>query len=615
MSHPAESPVHSAPVSPQSVNKAAWALYIIVLISGAVLMGIEIAGAKVLAPSFGTSTYVWGSIIGMFMAALAAGYYLGGMLADARPYFGWMAGIVSAAGLWTALLIPRLGPAICEGIGRGDLGPVWGPLLATFAVFYVPSFLMGMVSPYAVKLNASSLAALGGVAGKLYALSTFGSIVGTLLTTFVLVPSFFLSNVLTFLGLLLIVAAIISFLMFRSGTGGLAQVERTSLGVMVLLALICAEAWAVFPVEPYMAPGERLLHYEDSAYHEILVTEDSLFTGERGGGMLMPPKMWTPGAPDLPRGLHEVRRLLKFNENWESGVFPYHEEYLNAVNYTDLLHLPLMWVKDPKRVLVVGGGGGIIPSQYNQWYGSEVDVAEIDPAVERVARKYFQVPNTPNIRFHIGDGRQTVRKFPDKTFDIIFLDAYSSGGQIPFHLLTWEFLQNVRSKLTDRGVLVTNIISAVRNGSEARIPPAALFLAEYKTLSAGEAQAKHKKDGDQTPLFGQLYVFPKVYESQPLAGAAYEDYRNVIVVATREEQPLSHDSMVEKMTALTNPDKPVIRCKNMLWHVNHIYEKKWGPKPEELSSVSILSDDYAPVDTMYRPVKRDESMRHLWLGY
>jgi spermidine synthase len=119
---------------------------------------------------------------------------------------------------------------------------------------------------------------------------------------------------------------------------------------------------------------------------------------------------------------------------------------------------------------VVGGGGGVVPTQYASWYGCEVDVAEIDGAVERVARKYFQIPETPKIKFYIGDGRQTVRRFPDKTYDIIFLDAYTAGGQIPFHLMTWEFLNEVKSKLTDRGVLVTNIISGVANSANAHPP-------------------------------------------------------------------------------------------------------------------------------------------------
>ncbi len=600
--HTAETAGERPELDAASARRAASALYTIVLISGAVLMGVEIAGAKVLAPSFGTSTFVWGSIIGMFMAALASGYYLGGIVADRKPSFAVLSGVVTAAGLWTAVVIPRFGPAICEGIGKVDLGPVVGPLLATFAVFYVPSFLMGMVSPYAVKLNASSLAGLGGVTGKLYALSTFGSIVGTLLTTFVLIPSFCLSNVLTFIGLLLMAAAIVSFLLFRSATGGkLIPQERTAVAAMILLALVCGEGWAVFPVEPFVASGERLLHYEDSTYHEILITETVVVPSrDRSSWTLLPPKMWNAENAG-------VRRMLKFNENLESGIFPYNKEYLNAVSYTDLLHVPLLWVDKPERILVVGGGGGIIPVQYHEWYGSKVDIAEIDPAVERVARRYFQIPETPDIRFFIGDGRQTVRNVPDKTYDVIFLDAYSSGGQIPFHLLTWEFLNTVKSKLKDRGILITNIISGLRNVTPQNIPPADLFLAEYKTLIASRADALRDKTADASPMFKQVYVFPKVYEGRELGGNNLEEYRNVIVVATREDTHRTIDQLSEQMKALTSGDTPRVRAQDMNWHVDHMY--RIGPNPEELAGVPILSDDYAPVDMMYRPVKRDESTR------
>jgi len=589
--------VESGVFRAQSARRAAWALYMIVLVSGAVLMGVEIAGAKIMAPGFGTSIFVWGSIIGLFMAALAAGYYLGGMLADKHPTFGLLAGIVSAAGVLT-VLIPRFGPGICETIARRDLGPVFGPLCAAAAVFFLPSFLMGMVAPFAVKLNATSLTALGGVAGRLYALSTCGSIAGTLFTTFVLIPWTGVSNVMQALGVLLLLAAAASLALFRWGTGRAAALDRGNAGVIALLALAFGEAWLVLPVEPNVTPGQRLLHYEDSSYHEILVTEDVMQLDSGSGGTLLPRK--------------NVRRWLKFNDNIESGIFPYQNEYKNAVNYTDLLHLPLIWVNNPlpKRVLVVGGGGGVIPTQYSTWYGTQVDVAELDPAVERIAKAYFQVPKTDKISFHIGDGRQTLRRdLPDHAYDIVFLDAYSSGGQIPFHLMTWEFLAEAKAKLNDRGVLITNIISGVKNGSTTREPrPADLFLAEYKTLRASRADVTGDANADKMPLFSQLYVFPKIWPKHPMTGEAFEEYRNVIVIATRDEKALTIEQLSDRLKPLLEPSKPVIKAPGLPWHVDHMYK---GPGQDELKTIPVLRDDYAPVDTMYRAVKKDEYMRSI----
>src|SRR5258706_1751119 len=123
---------------------AAWALYVIVFVSGAVLMGLEIAGAKMLAPSFGTSTFVWGAIIGMFMGALAAGYYVGGWFADQRPSFQMLAAIVSLAAGWI-IALPHFGWILAESIAQKDLGKMIGPLLASMMLFFVPSSLMWMV--------------------------------------------------------------------------------------------------------------------------------------------------------------------------------------------------------------------------------------------------------------------------------------------------------------------------------------------------------------------------------------------------------------------------------------------------------------------------------------
>ncbi|MGD0091613.1 MAG: fused MFS/spermidine synthase, partial [Planctomycetota bacterium] len=408
------------------------------------------------------------------------------------------------------------------------------------------------------------------------------------------------SNVFQALGILLLLAAAASLLLFRSGTGRAGAVDRGNAGVLALLALAFGEAWFVFPIEPSPGIGQRLLHYEDSSYHEILVTEDVLWP-EGSGGTLAPVK--------------NVHRWLKFNENIESGIYPYVSEYSNAVSYTDLLHLPLIWINNPlpQRVLVVGGGGGVIPTQYSTWYNCQVDVAELDPAVKRIAIEYFQVPQPPasdKIHFYLGDGRQTLRRvLPDNTYDVVFLDAYSSGGQIPFHLLTWEFLAEAKAKLNERGVLLTNIISGLANVSTQAAPrPADLFLAEYKTLKASRADATGDPNADRTPLFKQVYVFPRDYPKHPIGGQNVEEYRNVIMIATREEQALTIDELAARLNPLIESAKPVIKAANMKWHVDHLHK---GPSQKELDSVDVLRDDYAPVDTMYRPVKRDEFLRSI----
>ncbi|HYF49932.1 MAG TPA: fused MFS/spermidine synthase [Planctomycetota bacterium] len=609
MSNTAEKPAVStvqtqAPSSASSGGIASWALTIIVFMSGACLMGMEIAGAKILAPGFGTSTFVWGSIIGLFMGALAAGYYIGGNIADRKPSFVFLATVVSISGVLTAL-IPRFGPAVADWVARRDMGIVVGPLMAATIIFFLPSFLMGMVSPYAVKLKASSLHVVGGVAGRLYALSTLGSIIGTLLTTFVLIPAMSVSNVLQLLGLILIVCAIVSLAMFRSVVGKMTRDDRTGLGVMALFALLCLEAWLIAPVRPLMGETPRVLHVEDSPYHEILVTESVIQPRDQDNGYtLLPVRVWNADNKGW-----EVRRWLRFNENTESGIFPYRSEYANAVTYTDLLHLPLIWVNNPapKKILVVGGGGGVIPTQYSDWYGTESHVAEIDGAVERIAKDYFQVPDSPLIKFHIEDGRQTVRKMrkSGEKFDVIVLDAYSSGGQIPSHLMTWEFMSEVRDCLTERGVLITNIISGLRNLKKHDIPPADLFLSNFKTLKSSPYDVTKREGDSKEPLFSQLYVFPK---NTALSGDKYEDYQNVIILATREKERKSESEIEEIARALVRGEKPLVKADGFVGYATNQHL----PRPEEIEKATPLTDDYAPVDLMYRPVRRDETTRRIF---
>lgn len=570
-------------------RRAAWALYALVFVCGATIMGIEIAGSRILAPGFGTSLFVWGSLIGLFMGAMACGYWSGGWLADRRPSFALLAGIVATAGLYTGL-IPQFGPSLCTAVAKDALlGPKSGPFVAAAVLFFAPSFLLAMVSPFAVKLYTRSLQQVGGAAGKLYALSTVGSIVGTLATAFLFIPLWFTGTVLLGFGAALIVAAAFCLSLFRSAKKGLSGGERLGVSTMLLAALALTEFGLLFPPEPRVRDDERLLYYEDSSYHEIAVTEEVMNQG----------RLNDPA---------EVRRWLKFNDNIESGIYPYADHYVNAVHYTDLLHLALLWRPDPRHVLVIGGGGAIIPRQYRDFYPhAEIEVAEIDPAVMRVCKRYFQIKEDARLRFLIGDGRRTLRR-SKKKYDIVVIDAYTSGGQIPFHLMTWEFYREVRDHLTPRGVLIYNLITALRNPPRDADRPADLLLAQLKTLRASEAEALRLDTptaAQQRSLFTQTYVFPKIGRGDSWKGGE-GSYRNVIVVATREKERLSYEEITARARKLTAGENPTVKIPAEVFrrHAGNLYEMI---SAADLETVPLLSDGYAPVDSMYRPVKRTES--------
>jgi len=189
----------------------------VVFICGAIVMSFEILGSRVLAPNFGSSVFVWGSLISVFLAGLSAGYYLGGRLADSNPSSRKLSLIIIAPGL-LFLTFPLYSPPISDWIFMKDLGVRLSPLIASSVLFLVPAVFLGIVSPYTAKLMICSLHTSGKTIGTLYALSTFGSIIGTLVTSFYLITLAGVSALIMGQGVLLIVLAIPLYFMNLSCT-------------------------------------------------------------------------------------------------------------------------------------------------------------------------------------------------------------------------------------------------------------------------------------------------------------------------------------------------------------------------------------------------------------
>ena len=179
----------------------------VIFICGAIVMSFEILGSRVLAPNFGSSVFVWGSLISVFLAGLSAGYYLGGRLADINPSSRKLSLIIIAPGL-LLLTFPLYSAPVSDWIFMQDLGVRMSPLLASSALFLIPSVFLGIVSPYTAKLMICSLHTSGKTIGMLYALSTFGSIIGTLITSFYLIALAGVNALIMGQGVLLIALAI-----------------------------------------------------------------------------------------------------------------------------------------------------------------------------------------------------------------------------------------------------------------------------------------------------------------------------------------------------------------------------------------------------------------------
>jgi len=408
-----------------------WSVRFTVFVSGAVTMALELVGSRLLAPAFGDSIFVWGSLIGVVMASLAAGYYVGGRLADRRPSYASFSLITLTAGFFI-LLIPISSPLILEAVYYSGFGERYGPVLASLLLLGVPTTLLGMVSPYSIRMAAQSLYNLGGISGSLYSISTGGSIFGTFFTVFVLIPSFGIRQIVYSLGVVLILVSLIGF----------AWKDRLILAL--IMALLIAPSSLI---EGAISTSSGTIVYRRDTPYNTLTVVDS------------------PG-----RGV----RTLFLNK------MPHSAMYLNGSNsavfrYTDYFNLALLFNPGAERVLFIGGGGFSGPKQFLEYYPDvHVDVVEVDPEVVRAARDYFNVSDDPRLGVYTEDGR----KFLDGAgfYDVIVLDAYSKT-YVPFHLMTLEFFQELREHLSGDGVIVSNLISSlVGDTSE-------LLMAEYRTIN------------------------------------------------------------------------------------------------------------------------------------
>lgn len=408
-----------------------WSIRFDVFVSGAVVMALELVGSRLLAPIYGDSIFVWGSLIGVVMTSLSIGYFIGGKLADRQPSFLTFSLIILSAGVFT-LLIPSSSSMVLEVVSYSGLGERYGPLLSSILLLAIPTTLLGMISPYAIRLAADSLVKVGGISGSLYSISTAGSICGTFITVFVLIPAFNVRSIILSLGLVLVAASLI----------GLAW------GLRVLSIIIIA----VLMVPPAFLGGSAaimegtIVYQKDTPYNTLTIVDYA----ERG-----------------------VRTIYLNN-------MPHSAMYLNGSNravftYTDYFNLAFVFDPGVDSVLFIGGGGFSGPKQFLEYYPDvNVDVVEIDPQVVKAARDYFYLTDDPRLRVIVDDGRAFLGGAGK--YDLVVLDAYSKT-YVPFHLMTLEFFEALNEHLEQDGILVSNLISSLIGDTSD------LLRAEYKTIN------------------------------------------------------------------------------------------------------------------------------------
>ena len=502
-------------------------LNVVVFISGGVLMALEIVGSRVLAPYFGNSIFVWGSLISVVLAALSLGYYWGGWLSERNPSFARLLLLLLIPGV-LIFPLPFIYPSINYSIAEADFGSRLNPLIASAIFFLLPAIFLGTVSPYAIRLAATTLSTVGSTAGSLYALSTCGSIFGTLFTAFYLIPVIGVSNIIHALGITLVLLALLLWPLGRLRSEKMAKgvtaakTAATFFFLTVLFGALAPLTWA------------KIIFEKDSFYHHIRVEED------------------------------EDARYLYFDRTLQSAMNLDDPTTLRLI-YSRYASLGLAFRPDAKKALIIGLGGGSIPKKYNKEFPLlEIDVAEIDPEVVQVARKFFFLKEGKNLRVHAQDGRLFLTRSPER-YDLILLDAYYTDA-IPFHLTTREFFQVAERKLTSNGIVAANIIGAVTG------PGGKITRSVIKTLRE---------------TFPQIYVFA----TRGTSGVSLDTIQNVIVIATRDRQRIDIREITKRAAALGRDLFP-----SSIRDIAASYHDAKLP-----DDVPVLTDDYAPTDNLLHP--------------
>lgn len=409
-----------------------------VFITGAAVLVIEVAAVRVLSPYFGSSLYVFSSVLTIILGALSLGYYYGGRLADRMPFPAPLYGIITVSGLLTLLaqlLVERVLP-----FSGNVFSVLSGPLIFGTLLFFAPAFLLGIVSPYLVKLVSlvANPESIGRTAGTVFFWGTIGSIIGSLLTGFLLIPLLGLRHSLVGTGCVLFVLGISGLLMYErihKGTSVFITVARHSLflalsltAAIILITLIYR---SVFPF-PY-----TVLYRSDGVYGHIIVYE------VKASGL--------------------TYRALKRDTNNESAVIL--ESYHLPFEYTQFAPWYRTLVPEAKRFLMIGGGAFSVPRTLLATDPNlEISVVDIEPDLYPLARQYFDLPESERLHNYVMDGRVFLNT-NEKPFDVIMLDAFGTDLTLPSHLATKEFFETIKANLSPEGVLIINYIGTLKSES------------------------------------------------------------------------------------------------------------------------------------------------------
>jgi spermidine synthase len=394
-------------------------LYLTVFIAGMSTLAVEFTTSRMLQTVYGTSNIVWANVIGLVLLFLTLGYFFGGRLADKRPFphtFYLLVTLTGFSSVFFLLLTSVVLKSAAAAMADLQMGAIVSSLIAVVLALAIPVTLLGCMSPFAIRLAVQDVGEAGRVSGRVYAISTMGSLLGTYLPVLVTIPLLGSRITAVLFGIILIIIGLI----------GLWQTNKKSsllLAVLALLLIPVVLLWTQGGIKAY----EGQIFETESAYNYIQVVR------------------WDNCNYLL---LNEGQAFHSFY--CDGGTVP------NISVWSIMLAAPY-FNADPAigNAAVIGLAAGTIPKQFTRVFGEiPIDGIELDPVIVQAGRDYFAMTD-PNINVIVGDGRYELNQL-DKQYDIITIDAYKVP-YIPWHLTTQQFFEEVQTHLTEDGVVAVNV--------------------------------------------------------------------------------------------------------------------------------------------------------------
>lgn len=412
-----------------------------VFVTGACVLIIEITATRILSPYFGNTIFSVSSVISVVLFALSTGYFAGGKFADKYPKEELFYGIIAASG-FCVIFLHIVAIAFLPAFGY-QFSLITGPVVWSVALFFLQNFLLGMLSPFAIKLQAMRQEALGigSVSGQIFFWSTFGSIFGSLGAGFFLIPHFGINSIILSIGFLLIILGLFSLLKIK------VWLKLFLIAIFIILSLFLVGRTVDF-VDSFKA--KSVVYVRDGVYQRI-----NIYDGQYQG---------------------KSARFLQQDRDSSAAEFINSDELV--YKYTKYYAVYHILHPDIKEALMIGGGGYSVPKALLQDLPNvHIDVAEIEPSLFNLVKQYFNVPESPRLNNVVEDGRRLLVD-SDKKYDFIFSDAYSSIYSTPEHLATREFFAIAKNKLSNNGIFIANVIGNLVPKKES------LALSEIKTFKS-----------------------------------------------------------------------------------------------------------------------------------